>query len=115
MVLANAIKDSGLHERISLKIIILFGSDLKWYNLVYGLKLNFGPLLTKFSNKRLLLGIMSTTSFLALWMANNTSAAIMMLPITLAVVKQLVKLDKTFLMGQKLMGQFKLFTRIERV
>ena len=50
---------------------------------------------------------MSTTSFLALWMANNTSAAIMMLPITLAVVKQLVKLDKRFLLGQKLIGQFK--------
>ena len=39
---------------------------------------------------------MFTTSFLALWMANNTSAAIMMLPITLAVVKELIKLDKTY-------------------
>ena len=47
---------------------------------------------------------MSTTSFLALWMANNTSAAIMMLPVTLAVVKQLVKLDKTYLMDEAKKG-----------
>lgn len=58
---------------------------------------------------------MSTTSFLALWMANNTSAAIMMLPITLAVVKQLVKLDKRFLLGQKLIGQFKKKNKRKRV
>ncbi len=71
-MLANAIKESGLHEKISLKIIMLFGSDPKW----------------------LLLGIMLTTAFLSLWVSNNASAAIMMFPPTMAVVKQLVKLNK---------------------
>jgi di/tricarboxylate transporter len=49
----------------------------------------------EFYFKRLLLGIMSVTGFLSLWISNVASAS-MMLPITIAIVKQISKLDRTF-------------------
>lgn len=30
IVLANSFKKSGLHEKISFRVIMLFGSDPKW-------------------------------------------------------------------------------------
>ena len=32
IVLANSFKNSGLHEKISMRVIRLFGSDPKWYS-----------------------------------------------------------------------------------
>lgn len=44
---------------------------------------------------RILLAIMLITAFLSLWLPNNESAAIMMLPVTILIVKEFVKLDKS--------------------
>jgi sodium-dependent dicarboxylate transporter 2/3/5 len=57
LVMANAIEISGLHERISLKVLLLFGSNPKW----------------------LLLGFMSVTAFMSMWIS-NAAACSMMLP-----------------------------------
>jgi hypothetical protein len=38
---------------------------------------------------------MLITAFLSLWLPNNESAAIMMLPVTILIVKEFVKLDKS--------------------
>jgi di/tricarboxylate transporter len=46
-------------------------------------------------HKRILFAIMLITSFLSLWLPNNEAAAIMMLPITILIVKEFVKLDNS--------------------
>lgn len=42
-----------------------------------------------------MLGVMSVTGFLSLWIS-NTAATSMMLPIVIALVKQLAKYNKSF-------------------
>ena len=71
LVMAMAIEKTGLHQRIAIKAIMLFGSDPKW----------------------LLLGIMMISGFLSLWISNAASAS-MMLPITIEIVKQLIRTNK---------------------
>ena len=48
LILAIAVETSGLHKRIAFRVIMLFGSNPLW----------------------LLLGIMSVTGFLSLWISN---------------------------------------------
>ncbi|CAF0969591.1 unnamed protein product [Brachionus calyciflorus] len=71
--LVIALQKTGLHERIALKIIRLFGSDPKW----------------------ILLGIMLVTSFASIWIS-NAAVTSMMLPISIALVKNLVKYNAEF-------------------
>ena len=73
LVLAMAVESSGLHKKIAFKVILFFGSNPVW----------------------LLLGIMSITFFLSLWIS-NVAAASMMLPIVVAMVKEIAKIDPSF-------------------
>ena len=61
--MANAIEITGLHERVSLNVLLRFGSNPKW----------------------LLLGFMSITAFISLWISNSASCS-MMLPIVNAKI-----------------------------
>ena len=45
---------------------------------------------------RMLLAVMLVTAFFSLWLPNNESAAIMMLPITVLIIKEFAKVDKSF-------------------
>lgn len=94
LVIAIGIENTGLHERIALVIIKNFGSDPKWY---FKKEMFFFLLRILFGNFfwRLLLGVMSVTGFLSLWIS-NTAATSMMLPIVIALVKQLAKYNKAF-------------------
>jgi len=65
-LLSVAIQKWGLHQRIALRIIMLVG----------------------FSPARMVLGFMVATSFLSLWISNSATA-MMMVPIGLAVLRQL--------------------------
>lgn len=65
-ILTFAIERWNLHKRFSLGILLRFGS----------------------SPERLLIGFMITTYFISMWL-NNTSTTLMMLPVALAVIKQL--------------------------
>jgi sodium-dependent dicarboxylate transporter 2/3/5 len=73
LVLALSVESSGLHKKMAFKVILLFGSN---------------PFL-------LLLGIMTVSGFLSLWIS-NVACASMMLPIVIAIVKQIARLDSTF-------------------
>lgn len=64
-MLAIAIEQCGLHRRIALNIIKVIG--------------------TKMSN--IVLGFMTATAFLSMWIS-NTATSVMMLPIGLAIIKQ---------------------------
>jgi solute carrier family 13 (sodium-dependent dicarboxylate transporter), member 2/3/5 len=66
-VLAIAIEESGLHRRIALLVIRVFGAR----------------------PTRLVLGFMCATAFLSMWI-NNTSATLMMLPVALAVTAKVM-------------------------
>lgn len=65
-ILAIAIERWKLHKRIALTIIQLIGTNVK----------------------NIILGFMAATAFLSMWIS-NTASAVMMLPIGLAIVKQL--------------------------
>ena len=73
LILALCVELTGLHKKIAFRVIMLFGSNPFW----------------------LLLGVMSVTGFLSLWISNVASAS-MMLPIVIAMVKELTRLDETF-------------------
>ncbi len=73
LVLALSVESTGLHKKVAFKVILFFGSN---------------PFI-------LLFGIMSVTGFLSMWISNVASAS-MMLPITIAIVKQLARLDSSF-------------------
>ena len=64
LVLANAIEITGLHERISLKVLMSFGSNPKW----------------------LMLGFMSISGFMSLWISNAATCS-MMLPMVGSTLK----------------------------
>lgn len=66
LVVACALKAVALHRRMALRVLLLFGSRPPW----------------------LLLGFMSSTAFLSMWMSNTATAA-MMMPIAEAVITQL--------------------------
>ena len=65
-IIAIAIEKWNLHRRIALNIINLIGSDVR----------------------KIILGFMIATAFLSMWIS-NTATAVMMLPIGLAIIKQL--------------------------
>lgn len=65
-IIAIAIEKWNLHRRIALNIIKLIGSDIR----------------------KIILGFMMATAFLSMWIS-NTATAVMMLPIGLAIIKQL--------------------------
>ncbi|MDP2526161.1 SLC13 family permease [Maribacter dokdonensis] len=65
-IIAIAIEKWNLHRRIALNIINLIGSDIR----------------------KIILGFMMATAFLSMWIS-NTATAVMMLPIGLAIIKQL--------------------------
>lgn len=65
-LLALAMERWGLHKRIALKMIILFGG----------------------SPNSIVFGFMAATAFLSMWIS-NTATAIMMLPIALAIITNL--------------------------
>jgi len=65
-ILAISIEKWNLHRRIALNIIRIIGSDIK----------------------RIILGFMVATAFLSMWIS-NTATSVMMLPIGIAIIKQL--------------------------
>ena len=71
-ILALAIEKWNLHRRIALKIISLIGTNVL----------------------KIILGFMVATSFLSMWIS-NTATAVMMLPIGIAIVKQMSNLKST--------------------
>lgn len=71
-IIAIAIEKWNLHKRIALNIINVIGSDIK----------------------RIILGFMVATAFLSMWIS-NTATSVMMLPIGIAIIKQLKDNPKT--------------------
>jgi sodium-dependent dicarboxylate transporter 2/3/5 len=67
-IIALAIERCNLHKRIALKIITIIGTN----------------------PRRIILGFMLATAFLSMWIS-NTATTMMMLPIALAISKQLEK------------------------
>ncbi len=84
-ILALAIEKWKLHKRIALNIISFLGTDVK----------------------RIILGFMISTAFLSMWIS-NTATAVMMLPIGIAIIKQISNLksskeDESVIFGKALM------------
>lgn len=84
-ILALSIEKWNLHKRIALNIINLIGTDVR----------------------KIILGFMLATAFLSMWIS-NTATAVMMLPIGIAIVKQMKDLkstpeDENLIFGKALM------------
>ena len=84
-ILALSIEKWNLHKRIALNIIKLIGTDVK----------------------KIILGFMLATAFLSMWIS-NTATAVMMLPIGIAIIKQMKDLKsipekENFIFGKALM------------
>jgi len=84
-ILALSIEKWNLHKRIALNIINLIGTDVR----------------------KIILGFMIATAFLSMWIS-NTATAVMMLPIGIAIVKQMKDLkntpeDENLIFGKALM------------
>ena len=84
-ILALAIEKWNLHKRIALNIIKLIGTDVR----------------------KIILGFMIATAFLSMWIS-NTATAVMMLPIGIAIIKQMKDLkstpeDENLIFGKALM------------
>ncbi|XP_054707639.1 Na(+)/citrate cotransporter-like isoform X2 [Uloborus diversus] len=65
-IVAIAVEECKLHERIALKVLLLIGTEIKW----------------------LLLGFMLTTMFLSMWL-NNLATTLLMVPIVEAVIGEI--------------------------
>lgn len=84
-ILALAIEKWCLHKRIALNIINIIGTDVR----------------------KIILGFMLATAFLSMWIS-NTATAVMMLPIGIAIIKQMKDLkatpeDENLIFGKTLM------------
>ncbi|VAW16338.1 Sodium-dependent anion transporter family [hydrothermal vent metagenome] len=84
-IIAIAIEKWNLHKRIALNIIDIIGSDVR----------------------KIILGFMLATAFLSMWIS-NTATSVMMLPIGMAIIKQLrdnpsTKEDENLIFGKALM------------
>ncbi len=84
-IIAIAIEKWNLHKRIALNIINLIGSNIK----------------------KIILGFMIATAFLSMWIS-NTATSVMMLPIGIAIIKQLkdnpeTAEDENLIFGKALM------------
>ena len=84
-ILALAIEKWRLHKRIALNIINIIGTDVR----------------------KIILGFMLATAFLSMWIS-NTATAVMMLPIGIAIIKQMKDLkatpeDENLIFGKTLM------------
>ena len=84
-ILALAIEKWNLHKRIALNIIKVIGTNLQ----------------------KIILGFMVATAFLSMWIS-NTATAVMMLPIGIAIIKQMKDLkntseDENLIFGKALM------------
>ena len=71
-ILALSIEKWNLHKRIALNIIKIIGTNIK----------------------KIILGFMVATAFLSMWIS-NTATSVMMLPIGIAIVKQMKDLKNT--------------------
>jgi sodium-dependent dicarboxylate transporter 2/3/5 len=73
LVVANSIELTRLHERIALSVLLKIGSNPLWY-ISYLMFLKVALILIfELLNLRLLLGFMSITAFLSLWISNTAS------------------------------------------
>ncbi len=81
-ILAIAIERWDLHRRLALNIIYLIGSDVR----------------------SILLGFMAATAFLSMWIS-NTASSVMMLPIGIAIIKQLRDNPRTIANENKVFGK----------
>ncbi len=81
-ILAIAIEKWNLHKRIALHIINVIGTNLKL----------------------IVLGFMLATAFMSMWIS-NTATAVMMLPISLAIIKQYLDDPKTVVDENALFGK----------
>jgi sodium-dependent dicarboxylate transporter 2/3/5 len=84
-ILALAIQKWNLHKRIALNIIMVVGTNVQ----------------------KIILGFMVATAFLSMWIS-NTATAVMMLPIGIAIIKQMKDLknspeDENLIFGKALM------------
>jgi sodium-dependent dicarboxylate transporter 2/3/5 len=84
-LIAIGIEKWNLHRRIALTIIAFIGSDVR----------------------KIILGFMLATAFLSMWIS-NTATSVMMLPIGIAIIKQLkdnpeTKEDENLIFGKALM------------
>jgi len=84
-IIAIAIEKWNLHKRIALNIINIIGSDVR----------------------KIILGFMIATAFLSMWIS-NTATSVMMLPIGIAIIKQLKDnpatiADENLIFGKALM------------
>lgn len=113
LMIGIAIETSGLHQKLAFKVVMIVGSEPKWYAINIQSFINNNNLInrkspTSFKYHRLLLGVMSVTGFLALWIS-NTAVTAMMLPIVVSLVKNIVKLDPAF-QEEKPMAKFNHYT-----
>ena len=81
-IIAKAIERWDLHKRIALNIIRLIGSNISL----------------------IILGFMVATAFLSMWIS-NTATSVMMLPIGLAVIKQVENADELSKRNQHMFGK----------
>jgi sodium-dependent dicarboxylate transporter 2/3/5 len=81
-MIAIAIEKWNLHKRIALNIINLIGSDVR----------------------KIILGFMIATAFLSMWIS-NTATSVMMLPIGVAIIKQLQDNPNTVKNENKIFGK----------
>ena len=84
-ILALAIQKWNLHKRIALNIIMVVGTNVQ----------------------KIILGFMVATAFLSMWIS-NTATAVLMLPIGIAIIKQMKDLknaseDENLIFGKALM------------